>query len=144
MFYYRDLLSKNLKKQELYSLLEHNKQEVPTGEDRALDRLSDVMTFGALEPCGECGGGQLVYQSGLGYRCQGDISGQCLTRLISTLLTKFFRVDQVSGGLPEPGQEGVQGTGGLQTGVQLPGDVQEQDRDQDHPQPAGHREDWGQ
>ena len=27
MFYYRDLLSKNLKKQELYSLLEYNKQE---------------------------------------------------------------------------------------------------------------------
>ena len=32
MFYYRDLLSKHLKKQDLYNLLEHNKQEIPTGE----------------------------------------------------------------------------------------------------------------
>ena len=48
MFYYRDLLKKHLKKQDLYNLLEHNKQEIPTGEDRALDRLSDIMTFGAL------------------------------------------------------------------------------------------------
>jgi len=74
MFYYRDLLKKHLKKAELYSLLEHNKQEIPTGEDRALDRLCDIMTFGALEPCMECNGGQLVYQSGVGYRCQGDLS----------------------------------------------------------------------
>ena len=51
MFYYRDLLGKHLKKQDLYNLLEHNKQEIPTGEEKALDRLSDVMTFGALLPC---------------------------------------------------------------------------------------------
>ena len=29
-----------------------------------LDRLCDILTFGALEPCAECNGGQLVYQSG--------------------------------------------------------------------------------
>ena len=74
MFYYRDLLSKHLKKQDLYNLLEHNKQEIPSGEEKALDRLSDVMTFGALEPCKECpSGGQFVYQSGVGYKCQGKI-----------------------------------------------------------------------
>ena len=122
MFYYRDLLSKNLKKQELYSLLEHNKQEVPTGEDRALDRLSDIMTFGALEPCQECGGGQLVYQSGVGYRCQGDISGQSL-QVHQTVLILNFRVDQVPGGLPEPSKEELQGTQRLQTRVRLPGNV---------------------
>ena len=32
------------------------------------------MTFGALEGCKECGGGQFVYQSGVGYKCQGDMS----------------------------------------------------------------------
>ena len=32
MFYYRDLLGKHLKKQDLYNLLEHNKQEIPSGE----------------------------------------------------------------------------------------------------------------
>ena len=42
--------------------------------DKALDRLCDIMTFGALEHCLECNGGQLVYQSGVGYRCQGDLS----------------------------------------------------------------------
>ena len=122
MFYYRDLLSKNLKRQELYSLLEHNKQEVPTGEDRALDRLSDIMTFGALEPCQECGGGQLVYQSGVGYRCQGDISGQSLQAHLSVIILNF-RVDQVPGGLPEPSKEELQGTQRLQTRVRLPGNV---------------------
>ena len=122
MFYYRDLLSKNLKRQELYSLLEHNKQEVPTGEDRALDRLSDIMTFGALEPCQECGGGQLVYQSGVGYRCQGDISGQSL-QVHQTVIILNFRVDQVSGRLPEPSKEELQGTQRLQTRVRLPGNV---------------------
>ena len=122
MFYYRDLLSTNLKKQELYSLLEHNKQEVPTGEDRALDRLSDIMTFGALEPCQECGGGQLVYQSGVGYRCQGDISGQSL-QVHQTVIIVNFRVDQVPGGLPEPSKEELQGTQRLQTRVRLPGNV---------------------
>ena len=30
-----------------------------------LDRLCDILTFGALEPCAECNGGQLVYQSGI-------------------------------------------------------------------------------
>jgi len=74
MFYYRDLMKKHMKKKELEALLGHNKQEIPVGEDRMLDRLCDNLTFGALEPCAECNGGQLVYQSGVGYRCQGDLS----------------------------------------------------------------------
>ena len=32
MFYYRDLLGKNLKKKELENLLEFNNQEVPVGQ----------------------------------------------------------------------------------------------------------------
>ena len=39
-----------------------------------LDRLGDIMTFGALEPCTECDNGQLVYRSGVGYQCTGNIS----------------------------------------------------------------------
>lgn len=74
MFYYRDLLEKNLKKKELSTLLEHNAQEIPEGPDRMLDRLGDIMTFGALKSCRECNGGQFVYQSGVGYRCMGDLS----------------------------------------------------------------------
>ena len=35
-----------------------------------LDRLCDIMTFGVLEQCKECNGGQFVYKSGVGYKCQ--------------------------------------------------------------------------
>ena len=39
-----------------------------------LDRLSDAMMFGALKKCPECGEGQLVFRSGVGYQCMGDMS----------------------------------------------------------------------
>lgn len=40
-----------------------------------LDLLADVMTFGALLVCAECGGkGQLVYKTGVGYECTGSLS----------------------------------------------------------------------
>lgn len=74
MFYYRDQLQRQLKKNELQDLLESNGQEVCSGVDSMLDRLSDVLTFGALEPCPECKSGQLVYRSGVGYQCTGNIS----------------------------------------------------------------------
>ena len=32
------------------------------------------MTFGRLAPCPECKEGQLVYRSGVGYQCMGNIS----------------------------------------------------------------------
>ena len=74
MFYYRDQLERQLKKNELQDLLESNGQEVCTGVDSMLDRLSDYLTFGAIEPCQECESGQLVYRSGVGYQCTGNIS----------------------------------------------------------------------
>ncbi len=39
-----------------------------------LDRLSDIMLLGALEKCSVCKEGQLVFRSGVGYACTGDIS----------------------------------------------------------------------
>jgi len=83
MFYYRDLLKKHLAKKEMEALLEHNKQDIPSGEERMLDRLGDVMTFGALLSCQECTGGQFVYQSGVGYRCQGDLSEWTKCQVVS-------------------------------------------------------------
>jgi len=74
IFYYRDNLERSLKKAELQDMLSYNKQEIPSGPDRMLDRLADIMTFGALEPCPECKEGQLVYRSGVGYQCMGNIS----------------------------------------------------------------------
>ena len=38
-----------------------------------LDRLSDVMMFGALVPCKDCGG-QYVFKGGVGYVCTGQMS----------------------------------------------------------------------
>lgn len=38
-----------------------------------LDRLCDIMTFGALERCSECKTGQLIFRTG-GYLCTGDKS----------------------------------------------------------------------
>ena len=65
IFYYRDLLERNLKKNEMQDLLESNKQEIPNPAslENILDRLADCMTFGALERCQECpGGGQFVFR----------------------------------------------------------------------------------
>lgn len=74
MFGYRDKLKSQLKKKDLERLLQHNRQEVPSGEERMLDRLADIMTFGKLLPCPECKDGQFVFRSGVGYQCQGNIS----------------------------------------------------------------------
>ena len=62
MFYYRDLLQKSLSKNELQDLLEANGQAPAVGVDRTLDRLADIMTFGALKQCPECKNGQFVYR----------------------------------------------------------------------------------
>jgi poly [ADP-ribose] polymerase len=39
-----------------------------------VERLSDIMTFGALERCDECSG-QFVFCSGVGYQCRGNLTG---------------------------------------------------------------------
>lgn len=41
---------------------------------KMLDRLSDIMTFGALKKCTKCGSGQFVFRSGFGYQCIGHLS----------------------------------------------------------------------
>lgn len=38
-----------------------------------MDRLSDVMTFGALEKCPKCKNGQYVFNKA-GYICQGQLT----------------------------------------------------------------------
>ncbi|KAK2177762.1 hypothetical protein NP493_581g01048 [Ridgeia piscesae] len=71
MWKLRDSLSKEVSNEDKKTLLSDNNQVIPSGESRVLDALTDVMFFGALQPCSECGG-QLVYSSGRGYRCTGD------------------------------------------------------------------------
>ncbi|XP_046754057.1 poly [ADP-ribose] polymerase [Diprion similis] len=72
IFSLRDKLSA-LPKRALISLLETNEQKLPEGISNMLDAISDAMTFGVLNPCPKCQG-QLVYKSGLGYMCTGDIT----------------------------------------------------------------------
>lgn len=72
IFSFRDKLSR-LSKKKLKYLLEYNKQGIPPGESRILDCLSDNMAFGAIEPCSECGTGQLRFKDGT-YRCAGHLT----------------------------------------------------------------------
>ena len=55
-------LQKSLNKNELQDLLEANGQAPAVGLERTLDRLADIMTFGALVACPECKNGQLVFR----------------------------------------------------------------------------------
>ncbi|KAF5303926.1 hypothetical protein FQA39_LY01711 [Lamprigera yunnana] len=72
IFKYRDNL-KELPKKHLILLLEENNQQVPTGVEVMLDRLSDLMAFGTLLPCEECKNGQFVFEK-VGYICHGNIT----------------------------------------------------------------------
>ncbi|GAB1867984.1 Poly [ADP-ribose] polymerase [Camponotus japonicus] len=63
----------HLEKNKLVALLEKNHQEIPTGTSNILSLLSDILYFGALEPCPKCKG-QLIYNSGMGYKCTGNVT----------------------------------------------------------------------
>lgn len=71
---YRDALQKDVSSDALKGLLELNGQQLPTGESRLLDRVSDAMAFGALVPCPECGGQLTFSGSASGYQCTGNIT----------------------------------------------------------------------
>lgn len=58
----RDQLTKEVSNNALKGLLEYNDQDVPSGNDNLLDRVTDCMAFGALKKCPECKEGQLVYR----------------------------------------------------------------------------------
>ncbi|XP_014489527.1 PREDICTED: poly [ADP-ribose] polymerase [Dinoponera quadriceps] len=63
----------SLSKKELIAILEKNHQQVPSGTTSILNLLCDILYFGALEPCPKCKG-QFIYNSGLGYKCTGNIT----------------------------------------------------------------------
>ncbi|XP_020719447.2 poly [ADP-ribose] polymerase isoform X1 [Bombus terrestris] len=72
LFAIKDKLS-SIKKPDLITMLEENEQQIPEGISAIIDRLSDAICFGALKPCPKCNG-QLVYNSGTGYKCTGDLT----------------------------------------------------------------------
>uniref|UniRef100_A0A1B6DFG5 Poly [ADP-ribose] polymerase n=1 Tax=Clastoptera arizonana TaxID=38151 RepID=A0A1B6DFG5_9HEMI len=71
LYKYIDKL-KTLTKSELTALLEYNDQDFGGGVDRMCQNLADCMTFGSLVRCDKCKTGQLVYYSGIGYKCSGN------------------------------------------------------------------------
>ncbi|XP_046355890.2 poly [ADP-ribose] polymerase 1-like [Haliotis rufescens] len=88
----RDQLSKNVSNEAIRLLLELNNQKIPSGESKLMDAVADVMTFGSLEPCTECSGGQLVYTSE-GYKCTGNMTEwtKCMN-ITKTPTRKPFKV----------------------------------------------------
>ncbi|CAB3383108.1 Hypothetical predicted protein [Cloeon dipterum] len=70
IFKLRDNLE-TLKTKNLQDLLEYNKQQIPSGRERLLDLLSDVMTFGALKKCPDCQNGSLYYRNNT-YHCSAE------------------------------------------------------------------------
>ncbi|XP_058058337.1 poly [ADP-ribose] polymerase [Anopheles bellator] len=61
-----------VKKSELIEILECNNQAVPEGNDPVLDRVCDIITFGALERCKKCGGQYVLQKSA--YICGGNLT----------------------------------------------------------------------
>ncbi|XP_037719414.1 uncharacterized protein LOC119553225 isoform X2 [Drosophila subpulchrella] len=73
-FQYRDELKSVIKKADLEKLLESNNQQPLTGDsERLLDQAADLLTFGAIESCSECGSSQFIFNRS-GYICNGNIS----------------------------------------------------------------------
>ncbi|RXG72659.1 Poly [ADP-ribose] polymerase [Armadillidium vulgare] len=45
-----------------------------SGNSEMLDTLADLMTFGNIGRCNACKTGNLIFRSGVGYFCNGNIS----------------------------------------------------------------------
>lgn len=74
MFAFRDKVKEQMKKKDIIKLLEYNGQQVFEDDtEKRLDQVADLLTFGALLPCPECKGRQLLFHKS-GYLCNGDLT----------------------------------------------------------------------
>lgn len=75
LFKLRDQIKKHItKKDDRVELLRYNNQEPVEGDTtKLLDQLADMLCFGALEPCPQCHGYQLLF-SNSGYMCNGNLT----------------------------------------------------------------------
>ncbi|XP_055640621.1 poly [ADP-ribose] polymerase [Toxorhynchites rutilus septentrionalis] len=62
----------DVKKNDLISILNRNKQAVPEGYDACLERVCDILTFGTLQPCPKCKGQYVLQKSA--YMCEGNLT----------------------------------------------------------------------
>lgn len=61
-----------MKKHEMISILSRNGQSIPEGYDACLERVCDILTFGALKPCPKCKGQYVLQKSA--YICEGNLT----------------------------------------------------------------------
>lgn len=58
----------------MLEILEYNGQEPVKGDsEKLLDQVADLLTFGAILPCPQCKGRQLLFQKS-GYLCNGQLT----------------------------------------------------------------------
>lgn len=62
----------DIKKNDLISILTRNNQAVPEGFDACMERVCDILTFGALKPCPKCNGQYVLQKSA--YMCEGNLT----------------------------------------------------------------------
>ncbi|XP_053963564.1 poly [ADP-ribose] polymerase [Anastrepha ludens] len=74
IFKLREMAADQMQKQDINSLLEYNNQEPTTGDsEKLLNQLADMLAFGALLPCPQCKGCQLLFSKS-GYLCNGQLT----------------------------------------------------------------------
>ncbi|CAL1292483.1 unnamed protein product [Larinioides sclopetarius] len=73
LFEMRDKILQPLPKNHMIKLLEHNKQYMPTSNNKLLDHLADCMVFGALKACPDCKNEALSFMNNK-YICSGNLS----------------------------------------------------------------------
>ncbi|XP_065370938.1 poly [ADP-ribose] polymerase [Calliphora vicina] len=74
MFKFRDQIKNHMKRVDIIEILEYNNQEPVKGDsEKLLDQIADLVTFGAILPCPECKGHQLLFQKS-GYLCNGQLT----------------------------------------------------------------------
>ncbi|XP_036344339.1 poly [ADP-ribose] polymerase-like, partial [Rhagoletis pomonella] len=74
LFKLRDLVTDEMQKKDIIYLLEYNNQDPVTGDsEKLLNQLSDMLAFGALLPCSQCNGRQILFSKS-GYLCNGQLT----------------------------------------------------------------------
>ncbi|KAM7363583.1 poly-(ADP-ribose) polymerase [Cochliomyia hominivorax] len=74
LFKFRDNVKNEMHKNHILEILEYNGQEPVKGDsEKLLDQVADMLVFGAILPCPQCKGRQLLFQKS-GYLCNGELT----------------------------------------------------------------------
>lgn len=86
-----DLLQ-DVSKKDLLRMLKTNGQLVPQSRQEIVEAVADQLVFGALPICFKCLGFNYVFESGVGYRCMGNLTEwtKCKNVSVYPVRTKFI------------------------------------------------------